>query len=258
MKPIAILGCGPAGLLAAHAAALSRRKYVIFSRPAKSHLGGAQFLHQSIQGLTTEDPYEISIIAEGSREIYQQKVYGDNEKVPFVSFPERAFSTQFAWNLISTYERLWEAYSPDIQEAEVSAAWLEANAKNFRTIFSTVPAPSICKSNSGLLSVMHMFHSQRIMVYPEALNPAIPDGTIWYDGTKDRSWYRQSKLFGTGGTEYPLLENPPPVKPLIQARKPLWTNCNCYPKIVRLGRFGQWQKGILTHDAFNGAAKALA
>lgn len=256
MKPIAILGCGPAGLLAAHAVALSRRKFVIYSRPQKSRLGGAQFLHEAIPGLTTEDPYEISIVAEGSAGVYQQKVYGNNERVPFVSFPTQALTTQNAWNLIRAYDQLWEAYSPDIVETEVTAMWLHENERRFRQILSTVPATSICKTNSGMIPEVHMFHSQRIWVYPEAVNPSIPDGTIWYDGTKDRSWYRQSKLFGTGGTEYPI-QISPPVQPLIHARKPIWTNCNCFPKVIRLGRYGQWKKGVLTHDAFFGAAEAL-
>lgn len=257
MKPIAILGCGPAGLLAAHAAHLSGKPFVIFSRTQKSNLGGAQFLHQRIPYIADEYPYLIDIVAEGTRAGYRQKVYGVTEdKVPFVSFPERAYTTQKAWNLVVAYQRMWEIYHPAMVETELSAAWIKDNERKFKHIFSTVPAPAICMTNSGMINQVHMFYSQRIGVHPEAIDPSIEDGTIRYDGTKDRSWYRQSKLFGVGGTEYPEGVKPP-VTPLIVARKPLMTNCNCFPKVIRLGRFGQWKKGVLTHDAFNGAKEVL-
>lgn len=256
MKPIAILGCGPAGLLAAHAAASARKKFVIFSRPEPSRLGGAQFLHKEIPGLTLEDPIEITVMAEGTPEIYRDKVYGTNERVPFVSFPKMAHHTLEAWNLIATYERLWSAYASHIVETEVNAMWLHENEGKFKKVLSTVPASAICKTNSGMIQEVHMFQGQRIWIYTEALNANMPDNTIWYDGTRDRSWYRQSRLFGVGGTEYPIQVSPP-VKPLVHGRKPIWNNCNCFPKVVRLGRFGQWKKGVLTHDAFFGAAEAL-
>ncbi len=257
MKPIAILGCGPAGLLAAHAAALASKKFVILSKPGKSELGGAQFLHRSITGLTLERPIEVMVVTEGTAAVYRAKVYGSNERVPFVSFPAERSQMIPAWNLRQTYDTLWEMYKGFIQEAEVSAVWLHDNERRFRQVISTVPARAICKSNSGMISEMHMFESQGIWIYPEALNANIPENTIWYDGTLDRSWYRQSHLFGVGGTEYPIKVSPP-VQPLIHGRKPIWNNCNCFPKVVRLGRFGQWKKGVLTHDAFFGAQDVLA
>ncbi len=256
MKPIAILGCGPAGLLAAHAVSQRKRQFVIFSRPKKSELGGAQFLHEAIPGICEDDPYQITIVTEGTADVYQQKVYGTAPNVPFVSFPDKPYSNQDAWNLLETYERLWSVYSASIVETEVNAMWLQENEGRFRMVLSTVPAPAICKTNMGMIPEVHSFQSQRIWVHPTNINKGLPDGTIHYDGTKDRSWYRQSRLFGVGGTEYPIGATPP-VAPLIHARKPLMTNCNCFPKVVRLGRFGQWRKGVLTHDAFNGAREAV-
>lgn len=255
-KPIAVLGCGPAGLLAAHACALAKKPFVIFSRPTKSALGGAQFLHQSIPEVAEEEPYDITIVAQGDAETYRQKVYGSSTHVTFVSFPKEPTSTQPAWNLVRTYDRLWELYGGLVEPIEVNGAWLDEHERKFKKVLSTVPAPAICLSNVGMIEQMHMFHSQRIWVLPDNINPSLIDGTILYDGTIDRSWYRQSRLFGVGGTEYPSHVRPP-VEPLIKANKPLLTNCSCFPKIVRLGRHGQWKKGILTHDAFNGAKEIL-
>lgn len=256
-KPIAILGCGPAGLLAAHACAMTKKPFVIISRERKSRLGGAQFLHQSIPEVAEDEPYNITIVAEGDAATYQQKVYGTSTQVSFVSFPKERITHQKAWNLILTYDRLWELYSGHIEEEEVNGAWLLEKKGKFKRILSTVPAPAICLSNVGMINEIHMFHSQRIWVLPENVNPSLADGAIHYDGTIDRSWYRQSKLFGVGGTEYPYHVRPPVHGNLVGAFKPLFTNCGCFPEVVRLGRHGQWKKGVLTHDAFNGAAEAL-
>jgi hypothetical protein len=42
-----------------------------------------------------------------------------------------------------------------------------------------------------------------------------------------------------------------------RVRKPLETDCTCWPKVVRAGRFGQWRKGVLTHHAYEMAMQVL-
>jgi hypothetical protein len=39
--------------------------------------------------------------------------------------------------------------------------------------------------------------------------------------------------------------------------KPLYTDCDCHPEIVRLGRFGKWNKNVFTHHAYREVTDAL-
>ena len=51
---VAILGCGPTGLVAAHACAMKHIPFVIFSKKRKSFLFGSQYLHEPIPGVIEE------------------------------------------------------------------------------------------------------------------------------------------------------------------------------------------------------------
>lgn len=253
MKPIAILGCGPSGLLAAWACSLWNRPFAIFSLPIKSGLGGAQYLHKPITGLT--DPWEshsVTYRMEGDPMIYFQKAYG----MPLHHFdadwwqPE---NVEPAWNLIAYYDALWKTYSSMINPGELSASWLDTNADNFDMVISTIPLKSICRPLSP-----HVFNSSAIRIKTEAINRNIPDGEIWYDGTNDYSWYRQSHVFGHGNTEWgPTAPKTLPQIGLISGTKPLNTTCDCWPDVVKVGRYGRWAKSEHTHDAFLHTAEAL-
>lgn len=264
MKPIAILGTGPAGLLAAHAVALSGRPVAMFTAPndsggpRKSPIGGAQFLHSPIPGVH-ENGYPDRVITyrvEGTAEQYQKNVYGETN-VPFVSFSNVADGqAQDAWSLITVYDRLWSDLSCDrANVVEVDSNWVqEALDKEwFDLVISTIPALALCRSR-------HTFAYSSITVAPETILDDLPDDTVFYNGTSDRSWYRTSRLFGVGGTEWGAGVKVPDWLdlPTIQLDKPLSTKCDCFDdKVVKLGRMGKWKKGVLAHDGFYGAQDAL-
>lgn len=258
-KPIAILGCGPAGLMAAHAVAMSGQDLVILSKPEKSRLGGAQFLHAPIPGITEQQPDRMIMYRKrGDETTYRDKVYGD-EYVPFTSFAGVSDGeTQAAWNLGEAYDRLWEQYGGHVNEQNVSPHWLTEHIDDFALVFSTVPLPMICKVRAGLEAGFHSFRVQEIALTTEPYVNDIEPDTIVYDGTKDRSWYRASLLFGVHGTEWSC--GPPPVPGIIRDRKPIGTTCTCFldQSVIRLGRRGTWMKGVLTHDAFLGALEVFA
>jgi len=260
-KPlIAILGCGPSGLLAAHACEMYGAPFSIFSRPEKSVLGGAQFSHIPIPGITDpEYPEKVlryEVVGEASG--YQHKVYGEAD-VPFVSFDNVFDGKEVpAWNLRGIYDSLWARFSPRIVPQDISAKWVEriAGSDFYHLIFSSVPATTICRAAIDM-DVSHAFRSQSIVIHPEALDPSLPDNTIRYDGTKDHSYYRMSRIFGVGGTEWGGNSPVPPIQPMRSIRKPIQTNCNCHPKVQRIGRFGTWTKGVLTMHAFNKVVETL-
>lgn len=271
MKPVAILGAGPAGLMAAHAVALTGRPIAIITKgkdgePVKSRLGGAQFLHVPIPNINEDTPDTmVGYATMGTPDGYRRKVYGSvsTEVVPFVSMENIVdIEEQPAWNLQATYDRLWSILGGgSVNVEDVSVKWLdEALEKDwFQTIFSTVPAPTICRTHAGLSdSYPHTFVSQRIHILNEALWEPLPDNYVLYNGASEPSWYRCSKLFGYGSTEWSDNGPVPPGAQLVSASKPIKTNCNCFKdQVHRLGRNGTWTKGVLTHDAFIGVLKVL-
>lgn len=260
IKPIAVLGSGPAGLMAAHAAAMRGAPVAVISQPGgdgkalRSRLGGAQFLHEAIPMINDEDEpdTEITYRVEGSVEGYRRKVYGDDPNIPFVSMEgKQDGDTQLAWNLIKTYDALWEQFSISVENNlnRVGPMWVqEAEEKEwFSAIISTIPAPALCRAHAGLDPTYHMFVSQEIKIHNETMRSGIKD-TVVYNGSDFASWYRTAVIFGVGSTEYGINVNPP--LPTVTARKPIRTNCDCNPNVVRAGRFGTWTKGVLTHEAF--------
>lgn len=266
MKPVAVLGAGPAGLMAAHAVAMTGSTVVIFSAPdkegnvAKSRLGGAQFLHEPIPMINDDmEATEVTYKLRGDVPTYKQKVYGDDPNIPFVSM-EGTWDgkTQRAWSLRDTYDRLWDLLGGDSVNAEViGTKWLDDMIEkgHFRAIISALPAPSICRMyNNETAPEQHAFVSQRVLIHNECVLEDLPDNTVFYNGDLSQSWYRCSKLWGVGSTEWSSLAPRPPQPGLVEARKPLRTNCNCYEsQVERVGRFGTWTKGVLAHHAFRAA-----
>ena len=260
MKLVAVLGAGPAGLMAAQAVSLQENTgLAIFSATTEpSKLGGAQFLHKAIPIVCDEEPDTVvTYRVRGDEETYKRKVYGLGP-VPFTSFAGVTDGQQQpAWNLIETYERLWEKFAPQITPGPIDARWFETDwLKDFSYIFSSVPLPAICRAQAGLVPEFHQFTSQRISVCTDPYGGPIEDNTIIYDGTDTSRFYRRSRIFGVHGTEW--ADAPPPgLAGVVLDTKPISTNCNCHPGIVRVGRRGTWTKGVLTHDAFVTAWKVL-
>jgi hypothetical protein len=250
-KPlVAILGCGPSGLLAAHACWLNDIPFVIFSRKRKSNLGGAQFSHIPIPGLyEEEDASKLTYHVEGDAETYQRKVYGSSD-IPFVSF-DNVVEGQVvqAWPLRDSYETLWDRFEDSIVDLDISPVRARSFGDPFDLTFSSLHLKTICLGRMGS-GINHWFRDQPVRIANEAINPNIPDNSIWYDGTKDHSWYRQSRIFGVGSTEWGGSSPLPPVEDVRTVVKPIDTNCDCHPNLIRIGRFGAWKKGLLTSHAY--------
>lgn len=259
MRVVAVLGAGPAGLMAAQAVSLQENvALAIFSETVEpSRLGGAQFLHRPIPIVNDGDKPDALVTYRvlGDEETYRRKVYGE-EPVPFTSFTNvKDGEQQPAWNLIETYEKLWEKFAPHITPMRIDPLWFEnAWVSDFDKVFCSVPLPAICRARAGLVPEFHHFTAQQIHVATEPFVTG-PDNTITYDGTPDTRYYRHSRIFGVPGCEW--ASNPPPVPGIVKDTKPIATSCNCHPDVIRVGRRGEWKKGVLTHDAFISAWKAF-
>lgn len=246
MKTVAILGCGPAGLMAAHAVGLAGRPLSLHSRPQKSVLGGAQYLHSSVPMLTGARPdFYVTNRLMGSPAQYKYKVYG----IDPMTIPTRVSAdavtdgeTFGVWDLNKVYDTLWNANVHAINEADINPDWLDKHSNEFELIISTVPRYLLCRG-------MHQFKAQDIWIQP---GPAafIPEGEVHYNGESSPAWYRASNINGSGGIEWSTNGPRPPVEGLVRVSKPLVTNCDCFPEVWKVGRYGEWRKGVLTHDAF--------
>lgn len=259
IKPVAVLGCGPAGLLAAHAVGLSGQPMSVFSVKRQSVLGGAQFLNGPVPMITEpEADFQITYRTRGDALSYRHKVYGTDDPTTnpdFVSMSNVHDGQQVpAWDLRQAYDRLWSQFEHSINDEAVTPGWLEANASQFRTIVSTVPLPTLCRSMAGEdVGTRHSFTVQSIHVSQgddAGAAKALDDNTVLYNGDLEQAWYRASKINGVPSVEYSDRGRLPPIPNLVGLNKPIRTTCDCWPDVLKVGRFGKWQKGVLTYDAF--------
>jgi hypothetical protein len=118
----------------------------------------------------------------------------------------------------------------------------------FKLVISTVPLPAICSNPE------HKFPGADIWIRngkPTSEAADVGDPCVVYNGSARDEHYRSSLLFGSASTEFAHA-----VPDALHGIKPLNTDCDCHPSIVRAGRFGEWKKGILVHDAFERAWEA--
>jgi hypothetical protein len=245
---VCILGCGPAGLLAAHAAELAGAEPHIYSKKNKSLIHGAQFLHESIPETS---PRSAPVIFDkiGSGEIYQMKVYGNMDvSTSWDKFPvgiRRAYSMQ------DLYDQLWERYQDLVREVEVTESLLTEleEAHGYDLLISTVPRYLLCSKG-------HTFVQRKMYIVETTDVPTVsePENVIVYNGDPMSGWYRFSRLFGHSFLEFGQdTQNHSGVEGI----KIIGHECDCRPRWHCMGRYGKWQRGVLAHEAFKEAKDAL-
>jgi hypothetical protein len=265
-KPsVAVLGCGPAGLAAAHAATVAGCDVRIFSKKRKSELFGAQYLHRPIPGMTSTAPRRVTVTLWGTHDGYRARVYGAQAaQVPKVS-TEDLEESHDAWDIRTTYDNLWDAYKRNITSMPLDGSSMTSLLHDcgFDLLFSTVPAPVLCRTD-------HTFLSQDVFAIGDAPEreqwlateraPDVGEGRLVCNGlplgAASPDWYRVARVFGHTTIEYPLDVDPGLVVQAARVRKPITTNCDCWPEAQRLGRYGEWKKGVLVHHAYEEALEA--
>lgn len=262
MTNIAILGCGPAGLLAAEAVSVSGHTPVILSRKVPSAIFGAQFLHREIPGITAVEPdFTIDVIKSGTEQGYAFNTYGRSDApVSWGAYSEDR--PMVGWDLKKAYATLWDKFRNDIFHTEIDAQVIAHLSENYPIMYSTVPMDRICRRH-------HEFKAQKIWVWHgpgDNLIEGVNDGNyLYYNGLTPQGsdypmdmfgppWYRFSQLNQYQAWEYssPPASGafPPGDQQLSEGIKPLSNNCDCYSDLRRVGRFGRWEKGQLTHHAY--------
>jgi hypothetical protein len=247
---VAILGCGPSGLLAAYAVELAGHQPTIFSRKVKSVMPGAMYIHEPIPGLLVDQPVPIKYAKLGTKQGYAKKVYGDPDApCSWDQFPEGIVP---GYDMVAAYNALWNRYEPVIVDMAIEPGFL-ANPKlmqHYDKVVSTIPAHVLCYGDCT-------FESRTVWIHKEHRDicEQLGDPCIIYNG-QEQPYYRTSLLFGVGSTEYPNGGPPPPGR-AVKGVKPIGTTCRCRPHIMRAGRFGTWQKGVLVHHVFKEVLHAV-
>lgn len=269
-KVALILGCGPAGLFAAWAAELAGYEVRIVSKKRRSELFGAQYLHQMLPGLRENFPdlnvesRKVEYKLLGSVDGYRARVYGSTY-VESVSVEEYA-GVQKVWDIRATYSYLYSFFEDRIMnvvrvDGNSMRQAMRARDWNVDVVFSSIPAPSLC-----LRPERHSFRSQRIWAIGDApergqICPVkCSDETVICNGLDMQSefdWYRVSRIFGHTTAEWPAWHYPKRGPQAAEVIKPIGHNCTCFPEIRRVGRYGTWTKGVLSHHAFLDAERVF-
>lgn len=267
-RGVAILGAGPSGLLAVHAAI--RADFVVHlytasdrndrKSPWKSQINGCQYLHAPIPGVDVRST-EVEYRLWGSADVYRRRVYGPEIDVE-VS-PESLEGTSRAWDLRSAYDILWDRYITRqhkyvrvIPEFQLGPYDVDYFRSAYPHIISTIPAPALCGK-----SYEHTFTSARVWAMGDApvIGQTVPveigDNKVICNGLpagEGPLWYRAAKVFGYSTVEWSgSLRG----RKAVAVDKPIESSCNCHTGVERMGRYGEWRKGILTSDVFNKAER---
>jgi hypothetical protein len=252
MKRVVVLGCGPAGLLAAHAASHEMRLDVrIISVKEPSKLFGCQYLHEPIPGLFGLTQRSVNYVLRGTPEEYARKVYGDI-RVPSVS-PQQFLGERPAWDIRAAYEQLWERYESRIEHGVVWGLDIDGIKQSLSpdAIISSIPADALCNNE-----IPHSFTKVSCWAIGDApeLGQIVPipttPFTVVCDGTSEVGYYRAANVFDHATVEWPGSRKKPPISGVVAFAKPLSTNCDCNPDVHRVGRNGLWCKGVLAHHAY--------
>jgi hypothetical protein len=259
---VAVLGCGPAGMFAAHALAEKGHDVAIYSRRRRSDLFGCQYLHAPIPGLSNEDEsravkYELV----GTPDGYRTKVYGASDVKTSV---ETLGTDHTAWDIRSAYLAAWTKYCHLITDVpDLGPQQLVSLGSANDWVVSSIPANRLCYGE-------HEFRSQEIYAIGDAPERGVEcpvdvagDEHIICDGTRDRGWYRQAKVFGYRTVEWPGGKRPPYAN-VAKVNKPTSNNCDCFLEegkplnsfgVLKVGRYGTWDKRVLSHQAYEMAGR---
>jgi hypothetical protein len=262
-KPkVLVLGCGPAGLIAAYAA---QREFgadvLILSMKRPSPLFGCQYLHAPLPGITEErDGQPVTYTLHGTAEAYRAKQYGS---VTLPVSPQQLAGNHMAWDIRVAYERLWERFEPYIHDISLNPSDIVPLLSESMPdlCISSLPAPVLCQTADR-----HVFNSVNAWAIGDA--PAlgqrvadfgyqVPPFTVWCSGEPEVSWYRACNVFDHTTVEWPGHKRRPPIDGVVPFPKPLSTDCDCMPSILRVGRYGRWQKGTLSHEAYAATATRI-
>lgn len=259
-KTVVVLGCGPAGLFAAHAAKTRGAEVHIISKLRRSEMYGAQYLHSGIPGLTDDQRQgAVEYRLMGDLDDYLTKVYGPVIPERNAISKDKLVGVYPAWDIRAAYHRAFDLYRRDVINEPLDKTSMPNVVAEFHPalIISTVPAPSLCVMPDEVCA----FDVRNIWAIGDAPERGIfaprfseEANVIVYNGDPSPGWYRYSLINGYASMEWPE-STKPPIPEVAIVEKPVGTSCNCwmghkkYP-VIRMGRYGAWNRHGHAHQAY--------
>jgi hypothetical protein len=262
-------------MFAAHALRQLNINFHIYSKHRRSEMFGAQYLHKPIDGLSEQPPVQVKYLLEGDADSYKEKVYAQELSRVESTSPQDLQGEHPAWDIREAYYKAYRRYSGQILQApnlQPSDVRMILAGGLYEAVISTVPAPVICEKG-------HNFNSVEILAAGDAPERGVvvpgcfdcPPDTVICNGDPAELWYRQSNVFGQRTVEWPIeaswkrhLDRPnhrivEGVEAAI-VKKPIDKDCDCFAgePLIRMGRYGKWQKGELAHQAYFDTIKLFA
>jgi hypothetical protein len=247
---VAIIGAGPAGLAAAHAASNVGAAIKIYAPFRKTPQRGPIMLHRPIPGINTEQPYGYvrQIVLGGSILDYRLRTYGDVNIAINGDILEPGFHT---WPVRAAYGKMWDLYSKCIIDRMLYPGDIDSICKENDLVVNTAPIRDLC-----LEPRRHVFRSFPVALVFKYSYPDQPPNTVIYNAREDIDWVRSSRIFEDEVTEYQIESTKPRegyfslVEPDLVIHKPLSTTCDCHPRMLRTGRFGKWHNETWIDHAY--------
>jgi hypothetical protein len=238
MGDAAVIGCGPAGLLSAHAIERAGLTADIYSeRPGPSPMAQGVFLHSAIPDITHRLPDAYLLFKKvGTAAVYSRKVYGEVRSTSWDRFDE---GLRPAWALAPAYGALWGRYGDRVQTLRVNAVVVRGLLKRYGLVINTAPAWALCEGG-------HIFEQTDIWLIDGAPDEVV-ENSVLYNGREQDHWYRAQDLFGHRVTE---CARDPGVWRRRKGFKVVQTDCDCHPNVMRNGRFGTWKPGVLLDQSY--------
>jgi len=246
---IAVLGAGPAGLIAAHACRSLGHDVAILSKKHPSPVGGAMYLHKPIPNTPMELGPDGAVLYRrlGLKEYYALKVYGDlMAPVSWDSMPADNEPVD-AWDLVRWYGYLWDMYEDLIQPAVLGPLSPLHLVGEYDYVINAVPLKALFPNWN--------YRSVEVYVTPAT---GIGQNSIIYDGQPHAPGCRYSCLFGKA-----WWESGAPMSPdSIRITKPVSVAIPSQMQFgeadwLNVGRFGKWDKNVLLSDVWDEVVNAL-
>jgi hypothetical protein len=261
---VAVIGCGPAGLAAAHAAYGLGATVTIFSPGIKSPQRGPLILQRPIPAITTDHPdgYIRQIVIGGSILDYRYKLYGDIN----INIQGNILKEGYhGWDHKMAYERLWRLYmgnDPDVPDenwngradrvdGKITGRHLATLHHHFDLVVNTAPLPQLCMNFWE-----HDFDYKEVDITEGCSYPNQPDDTTIFNAGDKFKWVRSASIFGSSCTEWLKNTAPEELSP-YGIHKPVSHRCTCFPHVLATGRFGAWRNETWVDTAYYDTRDAI-
>lgn len=252
---VSVLGGGPSGMFAAWAALQCGHKVTIYDKNAKDISVGANhgvfalwddcdlFLSQRVK-------VQIGIIGakqlspDGIAQAYSNKVYGDPHQSVSVSKYAR-YEKRECFNHAEAYTQILEFVGKEnVKDLNLTSLYDDGNWKNADKIICTLPANLMFPSFKWRKTEAYIHHS----------TSPLEESFMIYNVNEYVPWYRCSAIFGYFSMEYAMVPDWTG-KPFVKVNKVLESeqspeDCYAGDNVYFTGRFGAWQKEMLTEDVY--------